>query len=193
MSKGDFSRKITTEYSGDFAVIKQQQNLIAYILEIASVLNKMANGDLNTDIKTEFLGEFMQIKTSINTIVDEFNAVFREFNNSVSQVSTGAKQMSNTSTDLAEGACIQTSSVNKLSDIITQIEEQSKRSAERSNNVYDISDLAKKNARTGVHGKGFAVAVKNSASAEEGAAASEKLSSQAEILQSRISDFQLKK
>ena len=154
VSQGDFSRKITETYKGDFNVIKNSinfttTNLTNYIQEIAKVLDKIANSDLQVEIETNFLGEFAQIKTSINTIADKLNSVFLDFNSSSDQVLTGARQMAENSLSLSDGATNQTVSVKTLNDVIEQIDTQIATSVGKSRDVYDLSDIAKTNARTG--------------------------------------------
>jgi len=154
ISKGNFAGKITTSYKGDFGIIKDAintttTNLSAYIHEISDVLNNMANGNLDVGIRTNFLGEFIEIKSAINTISDKFDSVFREFNTSTEQVSAGAKQMSQGSLHLAEGANEQTASVGHLNEIISIVSEQIRMSASKSEEVDSLSSLAKENAHAG--------------------------------------------
>ena len=124
-------------------------NLSAYIHEISNVLNSMVNGNLAVGIQTNFLGEFIEIKTAINTITDKLNSVFGEFNTSADQVLLGAKQMSESSMHLAEGATEQTTSVGHLNQTISIVSEHIRTSANKSKEVDTLSSLAKSNAYTG--------------------------------------------
>lgn len=154
VSKGEFNTEITSNYKGSFGLMKNALNdtsktLKGYIGEIAEVLAKMSDDNLNVEIKSEYVGEFVTIKKSINTIIDKLNSVFGEFNTSADQVLFGARQMSDSSLKLAEGATEQTNSIQILNDTISTISEQIKVSAGKSKEVDTLSEVSKDNVSTG--------------------------------------------
>ena len=97
--------------------------------------------------------------------------------NSLETVEEGTRLASSTDSALAEIV----DSIDKMSEIITEISDLSKSQADGITRIVSsVNEVS-------------AVVVKNSTSSEEGAAASEELSSQSEMLQNMIAVFELKK
>nr|WP_317359367.1 methyl-accepting chemotaxis protein [uncultured Tyzzerella sp.] len=153
-AKGNFSHQITNEYKGEFNNIKQTVNFTAntihsYIDEITTVLTKMSNKDFDVSIDREYLGDFKAIEEAVNLIIDNLNVLTRDIISSAEQVSDGAKQISESSISLAEGATEQASAVEKLNEIISTISEQSTNNTLNSEKANALALQTKESAADG--------------------------------------------
>ncbi len=154
MSKGNLSVKITGDYKGDFALIKTSMNdtidfVSSYIKEITEILTELSNNNLNQKVTREYVGDFSAIKTSLNLILDKLNSIFIELNQTSEQVLMGAKQVSETSMTLAQGATEQASSIQELNATIDTIDEQTKRNAQNAKQANELSSISKVSAAGG--------------------------------------------
>lgn len=153
-SVGNFAHRITNEYKGEFNNIKETVNYTAetigsYISEISDILSEMANKNLVASIDREYLGDFKQIQESVILILDNFNILTKDIITSAEQVSSGAKQISESSISLAEGATEQAGSVEHLTSIVNIISKQSGENAESSQKANDLALDAKDSANEG--------------------------------------------
>ena len=154
LSQGEFSTKVTGDYAGDFKVIKDAVNetidtLSGYIEEIAESLSHIAGGDTTFNIQRDYIGSFSAIKDSINNIAHTLNQTMSEITSASEQVLIGAKQISASAMDLANGATTQASSVEELNASVDLISQQTKQNAESANEANDLSGLSNENAKAG--------------------------------------------
>ena len=153
-AKGNFAHRITNEYKGEFNNIKQTVNFTAetigsYISEISEILNKMSNKDFDVSINREYLGDFKDIQSSVNSIVKNLNILTRDIISSAEQVSAGAKQISESSISLAEGATEQAGSVENLNSTINIISEQATTNATNSDKANALALETRESANSG--------------------------------------------
>ena len=153
-AKGNFEYRITNEYKGEFNNIKNTVNFTAetigsYINEISSILTKMAYKDFNASIDREYLGDFESIKESVNLIIKNLNILTKDIISSAEQVSTGSKQISESSISLAQGATEQVKAVEVLNKNIKFIEEQTLINAQSSNEANELALKTKLSANDG--------------------------------------------
>jgi len=151
---GDFSLNMKGNYQGDFLKIKNSinntiANLETYINEISTVLGALSNDDLDQDIKREYVGKFSDIKEALLNIIHKFNGVIGEIYAAAEQVTAGAKQVSESSMTLAQGATEQASSVEELSATIQTINENTAQNAGSAKEAEHLSDSSKTNAAKG--------------------------------------------
>lgn len=154
LSKGDFSHKVNGNYKGEFEQIKSSlnetvENISSYIKEISSTLTELSHNNFTVQIDRPYIGEFSQIKNAVNSITDQLNTVIGEINSATTQVASGAKQISESSARLAEGASVQASSVQELSVTIEAINGQTAKNAENAANANALSESSKRNAEAG--------------------------------------------
>ncbi|MDR0958396.1 MAG: methyl-accepting chemotaxis protein, partial [Clostridiales bacterium] len=154
MSNGDFSHRATNEYHGDFkkmaeAINSTQDSTVSYMREIRDLLESMAKGDFTGHIDREYKGSYISIKNAINTILSSLNSTLSEISGSSEQVLVGAKQISQSSMILAQGATEQASSVQELTASIEQINAQTKESAQNAHSANAFSQKSKDAAQAG--------------------------------------------
>ena len=153
-SVGNFEHRITNEYKGEFDNIKQTvnstaENIGSYISEISSILDEMAHKNFDVSIDREYLGDFKQIQKSVNSIVKNLNMLTKDIISSAEQVSDGAKQISESSISLAEGATEQAESVEKLNNVVKLISEQTEENTKGSNKANSLAIETRENASKG--------------------------------------------
>lgn len=154
VSVGNFDRKVEGNYRGDFLLIKNSinntvTNVASYINEISAVLGALANDDLNQEITREYVGEFSNIKDALNNIIDKFNTIITDIYSASDQVAAGAKQISESSMTLAQGASEQASSVQELNATVITINESTTQNAESAKEAENLSNGSKENAAKG--------------------------------------------
>ena len=155
-SKGNFSHRITNEYKGEFNNIKQNVNYTAetigsYISEISKILNEMAHKDFTGSIDKEYVGDFKAIQKSVTLILKNLNDLTKGIITSAEKVSSGARQISESSISLAEGATEQAEAVEKLNYVIRDISEQTMENARSSKDANNLAIETRENATKGSH------------------------------------------
>jgi len=151
---GRFDKFVEGDYPGDFKIIKHHVNLAItdlskYIHEIDDCLVAVASGDLTRTIDMQFDGDFSRIKESINFIVNTLHKTMSEIDSASSQVLSGAKQISTTSMDLANGTLQQASSIQELTSSIDLISQQTKQNADNALTANKLSNKSTTNAQEG--------------------------------------------
>lgn len=157
IKKGNLSARVTGEYQGDHAEIKETVNVTAqslqrYVQEISDTLEEIANKNLDTGIQSldnEYEGDFIKLKDSINHIVNQLNEILTEIRSAAEQVETGAEQVSGSSQNLSQGASEQAGSVEEIGATINEVSEQTNKNAENANKANDLSTKAKVDAQQG--------------------------------------------
>lgn len=153
MARGDLSKRMVGNYSGDHALISTSLNrtcdtLSAYISEISDILGSMADGNMDVTIRQRYSGDFEQIETALKTIIDAFNQVLHEIHSASDQVAMGAKQISDGSMALSYGATEQASALEELNASISQIAVQTHQNAESASKADHLANKSKENAQT---------------------------------------------
>ncbi len=154
LSQGDFSEPMSGEYKGDFLAIKTAVNatiteMASYISEVSTVLGEVSNGDLTQTITREYVGSFSEIKNSINTITKSLNQTMSEIATAATQVLAGARQISESSMDLANGATMQAGSVSELTASVDLMSQQTQGTADNAVNANALSEKSTENAKLG--------------------------------------------
>ncbi|MCL2189999.1 MAG: methyl-accepting chemotaxis protein [Defluviitaleaceae bacterium] len=142
------------KYGGIFKTIIQNTdtsfaNVDGYINEIEKILAQIAVGDLRQSISREYLGSFDLIKRSVNSISTTLSKTMGEISAASEQVLSGAKQISISATDLANGAQQQASSIEELNASIDVINQQTQQNAQSAAEASNLSRKSTENANTG--------------------------------------------
>ncbi len=154
VSKGNLKVSVKGDYKGSFLLIKNDLNtttegLSSYIAEIANVLNELSADNFHLQIERPYVGDFSAIKESLNKIIDRLNYVLWNINAATVQVSSGARQISDSSMNLAQGAMEQSGSVQALGATIEAINNKAKTNALSAKKANSLSNTTKENAKLG--------------------------------------------
>ncbi len=154
LSAGNFDVNLNKNFKGSFALMMNSfDNMVnsigSYINEITQILGHIANSDLQGTISREYVGQFNLIKSSINNIGQTLKNTISDIRSSSESVLVGAKQISETSMDLANGATTQASAVEELSASIALINEQIMKTAVDSQLANEISQDSIVSAKEG--------------------------------------------
>ena len=154
LDQGYTNKTVDGKYVGDFLAIKNAvnstiRNLGTMIQDVSNSLYAIASGDLTAKITTEYPGDFNAIQKSINDISSRLHKTMSEISYASDHVLSGAKQISTSAMDLANGAVEQTSSVDKLNASVGLINQQTKRNTENAEEASILSIQSNENARGG--------------------------------------------
>ncbi|MCL2385940.1 MAG: methyl-accepting chemotaxis protein [Defluviitaleaceae bacterium] len=154
LNKGLFDARVTGDYAGDFLSMKNDLNYFIedtskYMAEINNVLGEIASGDLRKTIDMDFVGEYIVTKEAVNHISTTLRKTMAEISSASGQVLSGAKQISTSAIDLAQGAQTQASSVEELNASVDIINQQTSQNAENASNANTLSNTSNANAQAG--------------------------------------------
>ena len=154
MSKGDLKVRINGNYKGEYALMKDTLNdtlntLSKYVDEISYALNEMSNENFDLEIKTNYIGDFAPIKGALSQIISTFNVVLSEIGSSAEQISAGARQISESSVSLAQGAAAQSDSVEQLSNMLATTTIQTNKNTEDANMANELASETRQTALEG--------------------------------------------
>ena len=159
LSKGGFDKKIEGDYAGDFLELSRATNetivaISGYLAEIRNVLNAVAEGDLTQSVDTSLADRFSE--RSFTEITGAINGISKQLNNTMSEiyaaadhVLNGARQVSNSAIDLADGTNEQANAVEELNSTIDSITEQTKQNAGNAAEASSLSIKSTENAKAG--------------------------------------------
>ena len=121
----------------------------SYINEIEESLALIAAGDLRVRISREYAGTFDLIKTSVNSIGQTLSNTLMEIAQASGQVQSGARQISESSLQLAAGATTQAGSIVQLNATIDMIAKQTEQTAHHAVEAATISARSADDAHLG--------------------------------------------
>ncbi len=154
LSKGNFDLHVSKNYKGAFAEMMNSMDSMvksvgSYINEITDILDTIAESDLRKTISRDYVGKFNQIKLSINKINYELHSTISEIKTAADNVNAGAKQISESSLELASGASTQASSIEELNASILIINEKTQNTAIEAQTANDLSQKSMLSAKDG--------------------------------------------
>jgi methyl-accepting chemotaxis protein len=138
LAAGDLSQRISRDYTGTFANVKNDANatsekLAAIIDDVGRVFSAMADGDLTQRIHREADGIFNQVKQDANSsaeklssIIDEVRAAANALTGAANQVSSTAQALSQSASEQASSVEQTTASIEMMSASITQNSDNAK-------------------------------------------------------------------
>ena len=152
ISKGGLNAKITGNYKGDFKDMKDGFNFMTdelskYIGETGRVLKEIADANLDITIRGDFIGDFSGIKTAIIAVNDRLNEIVGHISAVTSQVSEGAKSISQSALQLANGASEQAGSVQELSATVDTVSQKAKANSDSADSANKMSENSVGSAR----------------------------------------------
>ncbi len=154
MAEGNLSTQITGDYKGVFNNLKENVNISSEsvrnaIRETKESLNQIAENNINFKLENTAHGDFSEIQVSINLIIDRLNEVFEGFQSSSNDVLEVAKQLSNSSQKIANGATEQASTIQELNATVEVINSNTAENAKKASSASEIANKSKENAIRG--------------------------------------------
>lgn len=152
--EGDFRYRVETKHNGAFKEMADTLNatldeVSSYVHEIEKILEGMAAGNLLHKIEREYVGSFDLIKRSVNSILARLNTTIEDIEMVAAGVAGGTSQLSKSSSDLAAEATEQMSSLQELSAVISEVDNQSKDNAANAQKAAEWSKISKNDAEAG--------------------------------------------
>ncbi len=154
MSKGNLNVKVTGDYKGDLGELSHSLNnsietISSYVKEVSEILTKLADRNLDVKINRAYIGNFREMKEALVSIVEKFNTVMGEIGSAATQVTTEAKIIAESGTNLAQGAAVQASSVAELTASVDKMNQQTQNNASSAKDASSLSEHSKGNATRG--------------------------------------------
>ncbi len=123
------------------------RNMISNIRSQAMTAERMAAGDLTVEVAIRSDNDLLGKK--LYEMVENNNEILNNIATASVQVAAGAKQVSDSSIALSQGATEQASSIEELTSSLEQISAQTRINAENANQANELAEIAKQNALKG--------------------------------------------
>ena len=120
---------------------------LGHVTDISKELETVSDGNLTTDVKPLSNADIMGL--SLKKTVDNLNYVFKEIQESSTEVSSASKQVADGAQYLAQGSSSQSASIEELSGSIEEIAERTGANAETAEKTARLSITIKENAEKG--------------------------------------------
>lgn len=126
LSQGNLDTVISYTERDEFGTIVENTTatiieLKKYITNISEILTQMSDKNMAMSVDIDYVGDFLPIKESIENIIDAMNSLLGGVLESMNVIRTGAKNMAETASSLAEGASAQSNEIQDLFNHINQL------------------------------------------------------------------------
>lgn len=126
LSQGNLDTVISYTERDEFGTIVENTTatiieLKKYITNISEILTQMSDKNMVMSVDIDYVGDFLPIKESIENIIDAMNSLLGGVLESMNVIRTGAKNMAETASSLAEGASAQSNEIQDLFNHINQL------------------------------------------------------------------------
>ncbi len=155
LSEGDVTSPFTVDAPNDETLILEQslystvETLRTYIHDIRDVLEPLAKGNLTVSSKIEYHGDFETIGSSLNQISAALNSALGAVKNSVSNIRSGSGQVAEGASSLSETAIKEAEAVDRISGLVSSIQEKADTAADISSRVSALAQDANNSAQAG--------------------------------------------
>ncbi|NLM46177.1 MAG: HAMP domain-containing protein [Firmicutes bacterium] len=119
------------------------------INKLVKAANALAEGRLDIAIDVEAGDEVGILARAFQKMTDNMNYALTNIWTAAEQVASGAKQVSDSSMVLSQGATEQASSIEELTASLEEVLTQTRLNAENANKASELADAAKNNAQQG--------------------------------------------
>jgi methyl-accepting chemotaxis protein len=128
--------------------------IISYVIskpikKMVTISEEIAKGNLDITIEYVSKDEIGVLANSFRNMLANLNEVMRNIGIASEQVATGARQVSDTSVMLSQGATEQASSIEELTASMEEIAAQTRQNAEHANEANSLASSVKGNAVQG--------------------------------------------
>lgn len=128
---------------GDLAgTLKQSlEQTNQYVEDINRIMHELSTGNFNVSASVPFIGDFRSIEESIDSFTTSLSSAMSNINNVQHEVFEHAKNLSNSSQMLAQGATEQASAVEELSATLNDLSRSAKQNIEMASHAQDNARL----------------------------------------------------
>jgi methyl-accepting chemotaxis protein len=148
ISKGDMPPTITTDYKGEYNVIKQNlNNLIEATNGITANAKQVAQGNLMVELKKR--SENDDLMESLGNMVAKLKEIVQEVQSAADNVASGGQQLSATAQQLSQGATEQAASAEEVSSSMEEMSSSIKQNADNAIQTEKIANKSANDAREG--------------------------------------------
>ncbi len=156
LAQGNLTQKLTYNREDEIGKLydllnKMRVGLSGYVQDIEENLRKMASGDLVTATNMKYIGDYAPIQTNIENIRESLCTEMQSMNEIAEKVSDSAKEVSQVSHSLAEGAMSQTDSIQQLQNKITETMKQNDQVEFFVREALQSDEETKKSIAMGIH------------------------------------------
>ncbi|MFZ5775503.1 MAG: HAMP domain-containing methyl-accepting chemotaxis protein [Thermodesulfobacteriota bacterium] len=151
MGKGRLHQRLTLDSNDEVGQMARAMNRFADTLEhdIVTCLRKMAAGDFTTEVKV--YDEKDLIGTAMRQTSEDLNRLIGELASATDQIAGGAREVSDTSQALSQGATEQAAAIEEINSSMVELASQTKSNAKNASQANRVADEARVAAE---HGNG---------------------------------------
>lgn len=154
LAQGDCSQRVTVDLPGDLGKLKDNVNQSMDIIEriigdVAKVLTSLAGGDLTQSISHNYSGIFNKLKQDANTTNHQLANSINQIQDAFVQVSIGAREIAEGSSDLSHRTESQASTLQQTSALMEQVTKSAFSSAQSADNAKALAAIAQEKAIRG--------------------------------------------
>ncbi len=155
MAEGNLDVRVTGNYRGDHAIVTEALNTSLEALteiikkEAVYCLQEIAGGNLDVAVTGNYKGDYAIIKNALNTTIEGLNETLGQIAVAIEQVSTGARQVSDSSQSLSQGAAESAGTMEEITSSMQQMNDQTGQNAENAVQANRLADEARANAEKG--------------------------------------------
>lgn len=144
LSQGRLDTEITYTERDEFGAITDNTattiaELKKYINNISDTLTQLSDKNMDLSVDIDYVGDFLPIKEAIETIIGSLNTLLGNMQESMSGIRTGAQNVAETASSLAEGATTQS---NEIQDLFTHINQVTDDIVVNAENAEKVAVLA---------------------------------------------------
>jgi methyl-accepting chemotaxis protein len=143
ISKGDIPDLVTTNYSGDFNILKENVNtLITAMNNITTAAEEISNGNLTVKLKAR--SEKDTLMQALGSMVSELTRTVGDIRSIASEVAAASQSISTASVQVSKGASSQAAAAEEASSSMEEMVGNIKQNAD---NAMQTDKIANKSAR----------------------------------------------
>ena len=148
LALGDISAKVEVATKDEIGNLADAFNtMIQNISKQALAVEQIATGDLTVEVEVRSENDLLGRK--LDEMIQKNNEVLSNIASASEEVSNGAKQISDSSIALSQGATEQASTIEELTASLEEISSQTKLNAQNSNQVNELTEEARSSAVEG--------------------------------------------
>ncbi len=148
------TRADASRHQGEYRKVVEGVNaildtLLSPVNEASACLQEMAGGNLDVEMRGDYKGDHAVIKENLNATLALLNDILNQFSRAVEQMTTGARQVSDSSQSLSQGATESASSLEEISASMHELTSQTNMNAENATQASQLAVQAKISAEKG--------------------------------------------